>query len=466
MAAVLGHSSKHKSKHPNAYTIYGHGYDSIEKFTVPPGCMILAHVGPAIMQKGNNYVKILQILQTLQTQQSDITYHPLPYMNDIIDKLRTNNLPPFAVYLPGEKCPNFIYDPVLYFPKLHRNGLTGHCGIKCINDTVFIPNLSMDPVTIQQDDMKTTYHLLSAYCKKTKPSRVLPRNAVHVTICSQFLNSIHPTIEEIYDMIETTIYGLLYESVYDTNGKLLHPRDDTTPYSDTAEYALDYQENKHTFESTYSREFSQKESTFTELMKILDGDPELQSSQQMLCESYPGIYYNLVCRKRKEIYNEHNRITYNHMRNNITALSTNPVHRKVQTNIIEDKLKRRNYLKQYFTSDTYLSKKLRNTVTYQEMLAQTKQDITNRIDYLQNLGVLTKKSQHDLKQLEDDLKKIKHDEQLLITIYNEYVHPTNIHRHRAHTILNGSYKKSKGKWVRKTKKMQKTKKTHRNTAKK
>jgi hypothetical protein len=38
--------------------------------------------------------------------------------------------------------------------------------------------------------------------------------------------------------------------------------------------------------------------------------------------------------------------------------------------------------------------------------------------------------------------------------------PTNIHRHRAHTLANGSYVKVRGKWVKKNKSMKHKSKKH------
>jgi hypothetical protein len=193
-------------------------------------------MGPANLQSYYDYVKTLKVIKQLQTQHSDFTYNPLPYMNNMIEKIRHNELKPFAVYLPGEQCPDLIYNLVFYFPKLpnvaHANVLVdnatsrfpGHSGVKCINDNVYIPKLSYSEMTEDSEEKRAiendTYNILSDYINsKERVSHPrdtpLPRDCIHIYLCSQFLHSIYPTPIIIFNLIEQAIHYFIRESFSD-----------------------------------------------------------------------------------------------------------------------------------------------------------------------------------------------------------------------------------------------------------
>jgi len=241
------------------------------------------------------------------------------------------------------------------------------------------------------------------------------------------------------------------------------------------------------FESIYAHQYSKTH--FNDIVEWVYTHPGVSVSQSQLCNFQPGIYFNISCRNRLETKNDNNRNMqyiapdYKEVHNSITKLSNNPIHRKLQTDAIENKLKRRKYLKNYYTSNRFASRKVKNIITRQQRIPKKRETIAKEIEKLQKrqmemqeelnepIPITTsptppwrfyrkriitkrkKKVDKELKRFLNDQTKLEYDDKLLAKIHNEYMDPTNIHRHRAHTLANGSYVKVRGKWVKKNKSM-------------
>jgi hypothetical protein len=93
---------KKKVGQRNLYYIAGHGDNGVDMFIVPPGCTIVVRVEAEQTANGNDYLKNIKALCTIDNY---ILEHPEKHQDVLKKKFKST----IAVYNEGESCPNFRY---------------------------------------------------------------------------------------------------------------------------------------------------------------------------------------------------------------------------------------------------------------------------------------------------------------------------------------------------------------------
>jgi hypothetical protein len=89
----------------NAYAILAHGGEGHDTFTVPDNCIIVVKSKPGMLEPQQLYEKNLAPLITSTKETVEIYKNPLNHIPKIIEDFGS-----VAIFKPGDKCPNFIYD--------------------------------------------------------------------------------------------------------------------------------------------------------------------------------------------------------------------------------------------------------------------------------------------------------------------------------------------------------------------
>ena len=163
----------------------------------------------------------------------------------------------------------------------------------------------------------------------------------------------------------------------------------------------------------------------------------LQISQKELCNKFPGVYYNFVCR-----------------------VSSNSSRNILKGKIQEAELHRKGHLKKY-----YLSNKYKNNIksNYKTRMNRVTEKIHTLEHNIQNKAGFPNLVENMLENEENLNSAIRTKQKLMnnYTYRKSFVNKSdnNIHKYQAYNVKNGNYIKINGKWVPRTKRTQKMKHT-------
>ena len=519
------------AKYRKAYMIYGHGHDSPRTFEVPPNCYIVAIAESGTTMPGVQYMNNIKTLCELHKQYPDLLGNPTAYITQLRHALRKKMgiTQTIIIYGPGDLCHNFNYT-LAHYPS------DGQAGIKCINDPDrnvcdLIPIISRfkDLVKLEENDKRIHSKLVKSYpvvrekinqyigthVRDNERVSVFPDNKphfdkIHLYICSQYLHSEWPSLIDIFNDIEFAIYRIIkdeyeYENNYsidpdnDKPDKRVYVRENYRHITnlDKRSYLMENFGdidvgviNIYSFENAYVSEYLKHNDIIIRIMnKISD---RWTITQNSLCQLYPGVYYNFVCRGRHETayvdppenepYNDKLFIARKLLRPNVTHVKNarySPNTRQVLLNRIAEAQKRKRIQKLYYESDLYKEwrKKqnkelLRNGSpgpgVLHKRITQRKETVRayiRRTERERNSFPATNKQRtrkiatrnKRIAALQKELADLERTEQQIRDNYENFINSNNIHRWRAYGAPNGKYVKIHGKWVPNTKKTRKMK---------
>ena len=315
----------------NAYTILGHGGQEIGEFRVPPNCMVVTAALDSDLIFNDTYNEYLKkILATPMNVLLDPLANPL----QIFEKLG-----PLTYYKPGKFCPNFNYQ------------LVNSKKYSLINDN---ENVERQTIDYPGSGVKNIMDLQRTYIDNEE------------LIGTEYIDEYDLTLDNLYDTIKSSYDGCVYpeseyidEALEGLNDYIQTMKsaghNDTEIISEGINYAI----------------------TALQESELINDMP-----QRYLCETYPGIYYNFVCRKNKEAtynmfdHNNFNRVTnrklithiptkYEIDLNQHTAMPFESPHYPIKQqlrNIYEKRIgntfNRKRQARNYYMSDFYKHKRM------------------------------------------------------------------------------------------------------------
>jgi len=371
--------------------LYGHGSDNPRQanppyFIVPDGCYIVATTHIGSYGDFDQIPKNLKVLHNLQKKFPDVITNPIKYIPNIqhaLPKIKDASQS-IVIYGPGESCPDFSFH--LY--DLSLGG--GHLGVKCIDGPAQKTSITnLIPITFNEMSSESKY---SAYFTKQRHELqsivrdiindtilsdrdtipdLIPFNEIHIHLCTQYVHSIFPTVEDIFYMIEHHILTIMREE-YAKN-----PDKELEYYIKTNERNL----YVYSFNDEYVTNYLtiHWESVVMRIIYMLhDNKDDITISQSRLCYLYPGVYYNFLCRVRYEkTYDStkkpsgiHKILTGPRLKNiqpTITRINSprlSPKTRKILTNRIEEAQKRKRIQRQLYNTDIYREKRKKENIEH------------------------------------------------------------------------------------------------------
>ena len=363
--AKNANNRQHKRlKNIPVYTIGGHGEQSNDTFIVPKGCKIVTHIQYGDIAWNTEVIRQLASLSTLQ---DDILYTPEIHSSYIIDKIGS-----IAIYTEGQSCPNFVYILNACYDKSSCNSIySGIIPIKYFNGS----NVSSFKY----------YNQLIQNAKKV-------RDIIEI-ISDMYKYSIYPTKIEIFDLC-------LY-IIKNTPNLHKYKKIDTNITGDESLEILTYLLDSLVSSSVYK-------------------NIPLYITQKELCHQFPGVYYNLVCRQDKNMYeltqtvtpflqNTYNNAVYNNPNTNPNskgllkrALLKKIAHKKIE----EAHMQRRPYIKKYFNNKGNF--------------------YNSTIKHLQNKKIFNQDARENLRRLQGLDEVLKSQETELITLQNKSTKSSNV----------------------------------------
>ena len=501
-------------KYRRAYMIYGHGDDRARTFKVPTNCYIVAIAESGTTMPGVQYMDNIKTLCELHKKYPDLLGNPTAYITQLRHALRkkTSKTQTIVIYGPGDLCHNFNYT-LTHYPS------DGQAGVKCINDPDrnvcdFIPLMTRfkDLGKIEENYKRIHNKLVKSYPAVREQINQFIRTQVrdnergyvsdfpdnphfdkiHLYICSQYLHSKYPSLIEIFNEIEFAIYSIIKDE-YENNDSLDPDKNNPDKRSYLMENHGDIVVgviNTYSFDNAYVSEYLKRDGIMNMIMKKLNDRWTI--TQNLLCQLYPGVYYNFLCRVRHETayvdppenepYNDKLFTAQQLLRPNVTHVKNarySPNTRQVLLNRIAEAQKRKRIQKLYYDSNLYKEwrKKqnkelLRNDLPgpgiLHKRITQRKETVRayiRRTERERNSFPATNK-QRDRKiatrnkriaSLQKELADLERTEQQIRDNYENFINSNNIHRWRAYGAPNGKYIKIHGKWVPNTKKTRKMK---------
>lgn len=345
----------------NAYLIAGHGseppplpgdkpskvYNKTKPkpntFIVPAGCTIVVHRQPYEWAEGHIYMKAVRSLMQLP---EEVLTHPSDHSDDIIQAIGS-----IAIYHAGDVCSNFQYTTQSCHHETNScDGLFG----SGINDL------------IQMKDM---------FSRGMSQSRYKGVAVDRLSLSSEYLQSFNS-----YD-IANIISDMYRFSVYPT-------KDDITTYISKKQGWI----HQDRFLNKIIRNHGSYQGKIIEA--VLNGiiqQPSVNPTQQELCHTFPGVYYNLVCRFTEGTNNiniNNNQLQKPQTRRNTLRYSNNNMLpnnvknravRLLQARLQEAELHRKKYIKKF------TKKQVSNT---KEMLQKAHNRRTLLQGYIENYDTL------------------------------------------------------------------------------
>jgi len=471
----------HESR--KAYMIYGHGSDSKYKFTVPDGCYIIAVASIASLTSQGQFTDNIKRLCKLQKKYPDILSTPVDYIPELQHTFRATkqdgkkrDAQSFVIYGPGEKCPIFKYT-------LANKGSDGHAGVKLINESpdmicTMVPINNRHEYSRKQTELypivreQINTYMRSPYKRHLYRSDFpdLPEcNKIHLYICMQYLGSVEPSLDIVFDLIERAIYNIVYDEYAAFLPNSEQEKKEKEKYLVTHMYS---------FDNSYVRNYMKQQDMYIRVFDEIK--KETEAIQSVLCDLYPGVYYNFICRSREEVETHaHGRITskltigrnLRDIRPEVQNLQYSPRRKQVLLNRIAEAQKRARIQKQYYNSNLY--KEHRHKMNYglvrstrsgqkelgdgilQARITRRRQTIARDIAGLEaekasflptNIRRTQKIATRDkhIAQFRKELAQLDRNEKRIKNNYENFL------RHHRETKKNGNYIKVKGKWVVRT----------------
>jgi hypothetical protein len=256
----------HKNSNPikvmNTYLISGHGYENVDSFfPIPKGCYVVVTTKYADITYYTDYAKRVDKLHKMENH---LLQNPTAYSSELRHQLGS-----LVIYTEGQLCPNFKYH-LLHCFKEDRNS----------PDFTSCSSYGSGVIDIQK------------FKEKSYPFRKLTpvKNSINPveTIASMYKNSVYPTSDDIHSALDEKRY----------NKQL---RNDIRRQFRKEEYGSDNDNNHNINENEVNYEFDIQKSKITlsdrlNALRMLHLTSKLDVTQETLCNLYPGVYYNFVCR--------------------------------------------------------------------------------------------------------------------------------------------------------------------------
>ena len=290
----------------------------------------------------------------------------------------------------------------------------------------------------------------------------------------QYLDSVVPSVEDMFDMIEEAIYYIIYNDQSDNQDvdKLIYLTSNS------------YGHKMYSHENSYVVSYLTQDNMLNRVLRELYEDTRCQVRQSTLCSVLPGVYYNFVCRSRKK--DDADEIlsgTYHEkVRSNVTRVRSprfTSATRKILTNRMVEAEKRKRIQRQYYASNLYKDHRrkqnaelMRTSRTGQKVagigiiparIQRRRQTIASSIvkaQYEKQAMLPTNKQyarktatrNRSIAKLQKELDDLNRTEKQIEDNYQDFIDNDNIHRYAARDAPDGNYIKIKGQWVLRTKK--------------
>jgi hypothetical protein len=231
-----------------AYTLFGHGSEPIQKdFIVPEGCYIIAKALPD-QQVTHFYLKKLM---RHFAKPNTIFTDPVHSKKDLIEKFGS-----FSLYSPGERCPNFVYSlgpdymfinlAIAFIEVVYTKSNKNRSEVDLWIDTTL--GVQDIPFDLTKESIKTKFKNIHPYKLKIKQLNDY-----------FYINSKYPTRDQVHNIFESA-WG-------------------AEQYSQLEYYDFLKGSNKE-----------------ENVLKLKECNKQLEITQEQLCEKFPGVYYNFICR--------------------------------------------------------------------------------------------------------------------------------------------------------------------------
>ena len=230
-----------------AYFIAGHGADGTDAFIVPEGCIIVAK---QVAGELGYMPDAFEHFRHLNNLPQSIIVQPDIHSEEIVKTFGS-----VAIYKPGDICPNFIYDLVACYP-LKSNVCIDKSGVIEIKEQMRDRVYTEDYESIE--DTTAWNHESSRFA-------------------SERMDKIKDIVDNAYtEMYEEIVYmfeAMFEHSVYPTKNdikQIINENEFTDQLTKHVVKLMQY--------------YKDKINTTT------------RTTQKDLCERFPGVYYNFVCR--------------------------------------------------------------------------------------------------------------------------------------------------------------------------
>jgi len=388
----------------NAYLIAGHGtepapsnipeepsriYDPTKptpsKFVVPDGCTIIVQKRPYEVATGISFSNAVHKLTSLPNK---VITNPTGYTGELIKALGS-----VAIYPAGSTCSNFEYTTQLCYPE--HSICDGQIG-SGINDVI---------------KMKGTY---SSYRTNTFRGK----SSYQSIKLDPFYTHSEALKGTDIDDIEDLVYFLYRYSVYPKKVDITE---------NIQKHRASFNSHKVGLVSNFK-----KQSLLTELLRHLRRQDFSTITQQALCNKFPGVYYNFVCRytegthnidfhnKEGEVHSIRNTLRYSNSNTQPHNVKNRTV-RLLQARIQEAELHRKPHLKSFYMKDISDKKEqLRKTRKFHKAIINNVATINKNYEDFKKSGRTVSQSQ---------INNVMHDKNRLQTEANGYQKEINEWKH-------------------------------------
>ena len=245
----------------NAYTIAGHGKQEFGHFRVPLNCMVVTAALDSDLIFNDIYIEYLKnILATPMNVLLDPLAHPL----QIFEKLG-----PLTYYKPGKLCPNFRYQLV-----------------NSKKDFLINENVERQTIDHPGSGVKNIMDLKRTYIGSEE------------LIGTEYIDEYDVTLDGLYHEIKSSYDDCVYPESEDIDETLEGLNDYTQAMKRAGNNDNDIISEGINYAITALQE--------AEIMNI---------GQRYLCDTYPGIYYNFVCRTNEATHNMFDHNSFNRVTN-------------------------------------------------------------------------------------------------------------------------------------------------------
>jgi len=393
----------HHEKQAMAYLIAGHGEEkkSKGKFKVPPGCTIVVGRHPYEISYGNLFKEAVSGLIALP---EEVIANPIKYSYDIIKAVGS-----VAIFKEGDECPNFEYKTTLCFPSRNPTMCYAEYG-SGVNDIMMMKQkFHNDP------DSQTTYKGISLpeLGLSSNNLKGLDTDGVVDLISYMYRFSVYPTQDEVS------------RKIHEQNN-WIHRFDWIEPY-------FSYRNPSVRVPIMSSIDGYQGDMIKQLLNSLTSHISSIKTTQKILCDKFPGVYYNFVCRNDSEK-------TYNINVFNKVLQKPQTIHNTIKHNtanlltarLLEAELQRKKHIKNYYNDPKYISKRQNNRRSQQEKLPEIRSWLNESVEYHNNrvrqhkkqleederLGIKTPQSvinahKRDMKPLTNEIRKFKRNIEIL-----------------------------------------------------
>ena len=370
-----------------AYLIAGHGeeipYNNTNQkrtFKVPPGCTIVVHKHPYELSNEKEFNNITDKLLLLP---KDVINDPVKHKYEIINKLGS-----VVFYEEGEQCPYFIYQTLSCFHE-NKDPFFTHCSGRIgsgVNNLMKMKDTFRRTRRANQSKYKNTDINYDYIDLRADTLTRFTFDEIVELLSSMYRFSEYPTQEKISTFIRNALI------TWKTNSL---PKG--VKYND-----MGAEDNIKGIELEVIKN----------ILRVLVKQDFINPTQEFLCNTLPGVYYNFVCRFTEETKNinqlinnlnksqiKHTRLLYSKPKllrapsfnmnmittrlnedpsitnrlQNINAYKNNTNKRKnrtanlLKTRLLETELKRKKNIKNVYMNPKYVSNRMNNAANVYAM---------------------------------------------------------------------------------------------------